>query len=87
MSIRTVRVLRFNAANGTFHSEQMPTVSSMVKPKVEMIAYKSHIHDAVLFVPWCKTHDKVLLKEFRKSLYFLPYFPLRMSECVSPFLL
>ena len=80
---RTLKVLRLNLASGGFATENVTNTSATVKPSGLIPVYGRQVHDAILFVVTCPTHHKMLLKEVKKGIYYMPFFPLKLSK-LSP---
>ena len=85
---RTLRVFHFEPSSGNFTLEYV-TSSKPLKQSGSMVAYGATMYDSILFVAICRAHRKMLLRELssRKGsgLYYLPFFPLKLSKFVKCF--
>src|SRR5699024_2895886 len=79
MAQRTLAVFLFTRSTGQFVETTVP--SRTTTPGGYMVAYGSQMYDALLLVPTCKEHGRVLLEEFKKAnCYYLPFYPLRLGK-------
>ena len=81
---RLYKVFSFKAATGVFASQDIHNAGASIKPRGTMVAYGPHLYDAILYVVTCKTHEKMLLKELRRGIYYMPFFPLKIGKCNFP---
>ena len=83
MMARTLKVFQFESLAGNFTTEYVSS-SKSAKTSGTMAAYGGPLYDVILFVAICPTHHRMLLREFHhkkgSNLYYLPFFPLKLSK-------
>ena len=76
---REIKVFRLSS--GGFVREAISNKDATVKPSGQIAVYgQMQLHDAILFVVNCSKHQSILLKEIKKGVYYMPFFPLKIGK-------